>query len=494
MVEKLKKDAGLDNPGRVALIAVICIAVGIGLHYLFPEDPAEWRALSLIPAAFLLAYVLLTKRMTEAIVVTCLFGYAMYMGTGCVTGFSSGMLEIMMDEDSAWLLIVCGTIGSIICIMERAGGARAFGLWAAKKAKTRGTSLFWSWILGIIIFIDDYMNSLTVGSCMRPLTDKHKVSREMLAYVVDSTAAPMCVLVPVTTWAAFLASNLEINGYAAEGEGLAMFTQTIPYNLYAWFAVLIVPLVGFGLIKPLGRMKKAEKRVAEGGPLSPPGSEKIDIKGGKDDTEFDFTPRMINFIGPIVVLIGTTLYFDIDLQMGVICTIIYQFVTYLPQKLMSAEQFVDDFVKGLQNMVMPLLYVYLMYNFGIVLEGIHFTEYVIEVGVSVASPATLPLIVFVALAITEFISGSNWGMYVIATPIVVPMAMAVGCDIPLALGAMISAGIFGSHICFYSDATVLTSAACGCNNYDHALSQLPYGLIAAGLAAIGFLGVGFIMY
>ena len=144
-----------------------------------------------------------------------------------------------MSEDIAWLIIVCGLMGSIIALIEKAGGSFAFGEWIAKKAKTKKSSLIWTWILGIVIFIDDYLNSLTVGSCMTTLTDKHKVPREFLAYVVDSTAAPLCVIIPISTWAVFCSRILEVNGWAPAGEGLFYFIKTIPYNFYGWIAAMM---------------------------------------------------------------------------------------------------------------------------------------------------------------------------------------------------------------------------------------------------------------
>ena len=135
-----------------------------------------------------------------------------------------------MSEDMAWLFLVCGLMGSIIALIEHAGGSFAFGDWVSRRAKTRESSLLWAWVLGMAIFIDDYLNSLTVGSSMAPVTDRHKVSREMLAYVVDSTAAPVCVLIPISTWGVFVGRLLESNGLAAEGEGLVYFLKTIPYN------------------------------------------------------------------------------------------------------------------------------------------------------------------------------------------------------------------------------------------------------------------------
>ena len=164
---------------------------------------------------------------------------------------------------------------------------------------------------------------------MAPITDKYKVSREKLAYIVDSTAAPICVLIPISTWAVYIASLLEQAGAAPEGEGVRYFIQTIPYNVYGWVAALIVPLVILGVIPIFGPMKKAEKRASETGVLAPPGSEKIDIHSG-EKVKAPKNPRVFNFFLPIMVLIGSTIYFDIDMQLGVLSTVAFLFILYIP--------------------------------------------------------------------------------------------------------------------------------------------------------------------
>ena len=346
--------------------------------------------------------------------------------------------------------------------------------------------------MGIAIFLDDYLNSMAVGSCMRSLTDKFKVPREMLAYVVDSTAAPLCVLIPISTWAVFAGGLLEANGWAPEGMGLVYFIQTIPYNFYAWVAAIMVILVIFRVIPVFGPMKKAYARVAAGGPLAPEGSDKIDLYSG-DTITFEKTPRIINLLIPIISLVVFTLIFDIDLQMGVICTIPVMFILYLAQGIMNAEEFADCVVKGLQNMIMPLLLMVLAWVFAAMSEQIGFTQYVIDTVAANVGVALLPFVVFVALAITQFVTGTNWGLYIIALPIVIPLAIQMDANIALSVGAVISAGVLGSHCCFYSDATVLTSAACGCDNFRHAFTQMPYGILAGVIAAVMFLVCGFIM-
>ncbi|MDO4545389.1 MAG: Na+/H+ antiporter NhaC family protein [Bacillota bacterium] len=493
MIEKLKNEVLTFSPRRSLIAAILVIFVSWLLTFAMPNDPANFKAWSLLPAFFLVVYIFVTKRILESLVLASVMGFIMLSSTmNILSAFSDTLLGVMMAEDIAWLIIVCGLMGSIISLIERSGGAFAFGEWAATKAKSKKSALMWTWILGIIIFIDDYLNSLTVGSCMTSLTDKHKIPREMLAYVVSSTAAPLCVLIPISTWAVFAGRLLETNGWATEGDGLLYFIYTIPFNFYGWAAALLVPLVVFKVVPIFGPMKKAVQRVDEGGPLAPPGSEKIDIHAGDEDMEMPEKPRMINLFLPIIVLVGATIYFDVDMQMGVLCTLAFMFVFYLAQKLMSAMEFADVCVKGIQNMIMPLMLMVLAFLFAEINDQIGFTAYVIDSVAVLVTPALMPVTIFLALSVTEFITGTNWGMYIIALPIVIPLAMQMDVNMALAVGAVLSAGVLGSHCCFYSDATILTSAACGCDNFRHAFTQMPFGLLAGVIAAVFFLGAGFI--
>lgn len=500
MFNPFKDTRGNFNSKRTLAGIVIILAVTFLVTYFLPPEVENYGVFSIAPAVFLIAYIFVTQRIVESLVLASLIGVIMVsrpvtVGEGSwigntFTDFSDSLLNTMMSEDIAWLIIVCGLMGSIISLIEKSGGAFAFGEWVAKRAKTAKSSLMWTWVLGIIIFIDDYLNSLTVGACMTPLTDRYKVPREFLAYVVDSTAAPLCVLIPISTWSVFCSRILETNDWAPAGEGLKYFIKTIPFNFYAWFAALIVPLAIFGIIPAIGPMKKAFKRVADGGPLAPEGSEKIDIHAGTE-MEIPENPSIWNMVLPIAVLIIATI--KIDMQAGVLITLAFMFVLYLAQGVVDAEEFIDVSLEGLKNMILPLILMVLAFLFADVSSQIHFTLYVIETATALVSPKFLPLAVFIALSITEFITGTNWGMYIIALPIVIPLAIATGADVTLAVAAVLSAGVFGSHICFYSDATVITSSATGCNNFDHAVTQLPYGLMASVCSAICFLIAGLLM-
>ena len=484
------------NARRSLLAVVVIIAVTYLLKILIVKNPDDLGMASLIPAVFLIIYIFITKRILEALTLASLMGFIMVSGNAegnLLQTFSGALLDVMMDEDIAWLFIVCGLMGSIITLIERAGGAMAFGNWVSKIAKTKRQALMWTWILGVIIFIDDYLNSLTVGSCMRKVTDNYRVSREYLSYIVSSTAAPLCVIIPISTWAIFCGRLFVANGWAPQGQELIYFIKTIPYNYYGWAAALLVPLVIFGVVPLFGPMRKAERRVAEGGPLAPPGSEKIDIKGGADNVAIPENPSIWNFVLPILILVGATIAADCDMQIGVLITVAFMFVSYLFQNIMPADEFTDIALQGIKNMILPLMLMVLAFLFAAVNAEIGFTAYVISSASKIMTPQLMPFIIFMVLAVTEFITGTNWGMYIIALPIVIPLSIQIGADTTLAVSAVLSAGVLGSHVCFYSDATILTSSATGCNNFNHAFTQMPLGLLAGVFAAIGFLIAGFVI-
>jgi Na+/H+ antiporter NhaC len=239
-------------------------------------------------------------------------------------------------------------------------------------------------------------------------------------------------------------------------------------------------------------MKEAERRAREDGVLAPPGSDKMDISAGEGATTSIKNPKIMNFFLPIIVLIGSTIYFDIDMQMGVLTTVAFMFLLYIPQGLLGPEEFFDACVNGIKNMLFPLLMVILAFTFANVNEQLGFLTYVIDAAKTIMTPELMPFVVFIVLGITEFIMGLSWGMYAIAVPIVVPLAIAVGADPYVCIGAVCSAGVWGSHICFYSDATILSSAASGCDNYRHAVTQMPFGFLGASLTGIAFLLIGYL--
>ena len=225
--------------------------------------------MSLIPTAVVLGVAVATRRPVESLIVGALVGFVILAPRDPLTAFTDGMVAVMQNETVGWIILVCALFGSLITLLVRVGAAGRFGEAASARIRTRGGSLALTWLLGLAVFIDDYLNVLAVSSSVKRFTDRFRVSREMLAYVVDSTAAPVCILVPISTWAAYFSGLLEDTGWAASGRGLSLYIDAIPFMLYAWIAVILALLVGTGLIPALGPMRKAERRARETGQVVP---------------------------------------------------------------------------------------------------------------------------------------------------------------------------------------------------------------------------------
>ncbi|BBN82005.1 sodium:proton antiporter [Pseudoalteromonas sp. A25] len=455
----------------------------------------EPSVISVIPPIVVLALAVLLRRPILALVIGALVGLALINPLEVLAKFSETSLKVMADETIGWLILVCGSFGALIALLVRTGGALAFGRNALKLAKGRKSSLLMTYLLGVVIFIDDYLNALTVGETMRRVTDKFKISREMLAYVVDSTAAPICVLVPLSTWAVFFGGLLVDNGVAEQGQGINTYIQAIPYMLYAWVAVLMVPLVIIGIIPLIGGMKKAEAAVERGQPAL----EQIDFEQVQTPDEYaakaieqefeeaDEQGKLYNFLVPITLLVAFTVYFDIDVWKGLLATLAVTVPFYLLQRLMTLAQMLEQMIDGFKCMLPAIGTVIAAFIFKDVCDQLMLPRFVIDSLSPYMSAQLLPAMVFLSMAILAFATGSSWGIFAVTIPIVMPLAVAVDANIPMVIGALLSASSFGSQACFYSDSTVLAAQGSGCNLISHAVTQLPYALIAAVIAFAGFL-------
>lgn len=445
--------------------------------------------LSLIPSLCVLVFALLTHKTFESLVFGGVVGFIIVKKEAFFTGTIDSLLKTMQDPTIGWIILVVGLFGSLIHLLVKSGGSLAFANYLLKHIKSRKNALIITWLLGLSIFIDDYLNALTVGTSMKKVTDKFKVPREMLAYIVDSTAAPICVIIPLSTWAIYLSGLLESTGVAGQGEGLQAYLGIIPFIIYGWVAALIVPMVAMQIIPPLGAMKAAELRVQNGGSLAPPNSNAISLEF-KDEEPVE-NSKLYYFIIPIVVLISATIFFDIDALKGVLVAVLFTVIFYVAKKIISFETAMENVFGGIKTMIYPLAIIIFSFVLKDVNEQMGLAEYIVESVSPWMTKEILPVIAFVSLALVTFATGSFWGVYAISFPIIVPLAQSFGVDISLAMGAVISAGAFGSHACFYGDATVLSSSASGCNNMAHVLTQLPYTLIAGFISIIIFLILGY---
>lgn len=471
-------------------------------------------ALSLIPPIVVMAVAVWLKRPILALVVGAVVGLLMLSPTESLTSFSEIALKVMQDETIGWLILVCGGFGALIGLLIHTGGALAFGRFGSRLATGPRSSMLMTFMLGMIIFIDDYLNALSVGEAMKRVTDKYKISRQKLAYIVDSTAAPVCVIIPISTWAVFFGGLLVDNGVAsAEDKGISVYINAIPYMFYPWLALLCVLLVALKLLPDLGPMKKAELATQAGQPYEcelaadqikvpavahPQHQASQQMQHHTSDEyamhaieeEFEHGNKqgqLHNFVVPMLMLIAFTIYFDIDVLKGVIATLVCTILYYAAQRLMSISDMMEVMMNGFKTMLPAISTVVAAFIFKDVCDKMLLPQFVIENLTPYMTAQMLPALVFLSMAILSFATGSSWGIFAVSIPIVMPLAQSVNAEMPLVIGALLSAASFGSQACFYSDSTVLAAQGSGCNLISHAVTQLPYCLIAAALAFGGFI-------
>lgn len=451
----------------------------------------EYGALCLIPVAIVIGMALITRRTLESLLVGAFVGFIIMdpNPVNFFTNFINAFYAVIADTTTIWVILVCGLFGSLIAIIEKSGGTEGFAKLATKVAKGRKSALVATWILGIIVFIDEYLNALAVGFAMRKVTDKYNIPREELAYVANSTGATVCVLIPFTTWSAFMISQIvEVLGLDAS-EGTTTYLGVIPWVLYGWISVLVVPLFIFKIIPAFGPMKKARARAEAGQTL--PDSTVNQIEEKPENAVPDNKARAMNFIIPMLVLAVITVALG-EILYGVIAAILVAAILYGPQKIMKPTAFLDAGIKGFEEMFLVLALVVTAFVLQQANDGLGLTMYVINAVEPILSPKLLPFFAFLVVAGLAFCTGSFWGIAAIAFPIILPLAQSMDINVLLAAGAVVSGASFGSQACFYSDAATLTCKATQINNSDYMRSVLPILAIPFALGLIAFLVAGII--
>ncbi|QUX97525.1 sodium:proton antiporter [Marinomonas sp. CT5] len=462
---------------RTIINATLIIgALVLALYGHISVQNQQYQWFSLLPVVSVLSFALCTHRSIESLVFGCLVAVVLISPDTIIQTMINTNLAVLSDGVTGWVAMISFLIGGLIALINFSGGAKAFCSSISGFSNNRSRTLLASWVMGLIIFIDDYMNALAVSSTMKPLIDKYRISREMFAYVVDSTAAPMCVLVPISTWAIFLIGLFESLQVFPEGQGFSGYLSIIPYMFYAWFAILLVPLVSKGWIPVLGAMKAAEKN-----------AQSMDRPVEKAIHESHIRPRLINFLLPLAVFMVATLYFENDTLNGVVVAFIVTFALLWLQKAGSLSHITETAIDGFNTMMQPVLIVITAFVLQRFNSELGFSEFIITSVTPYMNAALLPAMTFIILSALAFATGSFWGIYAIALPVIFPLAQALDANIPLTIGAFVSAGVFGSHACFFGDATVITAKGAGCEPFQHAITQLPYALIAAFFSTILFL-------
>ncbi|MBQ5319993.1 MAG: Na+/H+ antiporter NhaC family protein [Oscillospiraceae bacterium] len=506
-------------------LSKIIFAVIIAVFIIFcfiqaPVSEAVGSLWALLPPIIAIGLALITKEVYSSLFVGIITGGVVYAAASS-SGFSGmftavvqdGLIANLSDSYNVGILIFLVILGIIVVLMNKAGGSRAYGEWAAKHIKSRAGASIATFFLGVLIFVDDYFNCLTVGSVMRPITDKHKVSRSKLAYLIDSTAAPICIIAPISSWAA------AVSGTVDGVNGIRLFISTIPYNLYALLTLIMVIFIAVANID-YGPMKTHESNAHNGdlfttrNKIYEESEEPITSKG-----------KVIDLILPVVILIAScvagmiytggffsgtdfiTAFADCDaaygLSLGSLGALLVIIAYFICRRVLTFSDCMDSIALGFKQMVPAILiltFAWTLKTMTNLLDAGTFVSGIVESATAIQ--ILLPLILFVVAIGLSFATGTSWGTFGILIPIVTSvfekdlLNVSSTGDIPamviICISACLAGAVCGDHCSPISDTTIMASTGAQCDHVNHVSTQLPYALTVAAVSAVGYLISGFV--
>ena len=475
-------------------------------------QPAPYATIwALLPPLVAIVLALITKEVYSSLFVGIVVGALIYSGfkfEGTVTQiFEGGIIKVLSDSYNVGILIFLVILGSVVCMMNKAGGSAAFGRWASKKIHTRVGAELAAIILGILIFIDDYFNCLTVGSVMRPVTDRHHVSRAKFAYLIDATAAPVCIIAPISSWAA------AVSGFVKGQDGLAIFVRTIPYNFYA--ILTIVMMVGMVLMKTeFGAMRTHEINALNGDLYT---TSARPYENATDDETPNPRGKVIDLVIPIVVLViccvismiytggffsGTdfvTAFSQSDastgLAMGSAFGLVFAIIFYMIRRVVNFRDCMGCIPEGFKAMVPAIMILTFAWTLKAMTDSLGAAVFVEEAMRSVAGgiEVILPAIIFLVGCGLAFATGTSWGTFGILIPIVVAVFEKSSPEMMIiSMSACMAGAVCGDHCSPISDTTIMASAGAQCDHVTHVSTQLPYAILAAAVSFVTYIVAGFV--
>lgn len=475
-------------------------------------QPALYATIwALLPPLVAIVLALITKEVYSSLFVGIVVGALIYSGfkfEGTVTQiFEGGIIKVLSDSYNVGILIFLVILGSVVCMMNKAGGSAAFGRWASKKIHTRVGAELAAIILGVLIFIDDYFNCLTVGSVMRPVTDRHHVSRAKFAYLIDATAAPVCIIAPISSWAA------AVSGFVEGQDGLAIFVRTIPYNFYA--ILTIVMMVGMVLMKTeFGAMRTHEINALNGDLYT---TSARPYENATDDETPNPRGKVIDLVIPIVVLViccvismiytggffsGTdfvTAFSQSDastgLAMGSAFGLVFAIIFYMIHRVINFRDCMGCIPEGFKAMVPAIMILTFAWTLKAMTDSLGAAVFVEEAMRSVAGgiEVILPAIIFLVGCGLAFATGTSWGTFGILIPIVVAVFEKSSPEMMIiSMSACMAGAVCGDHCSPISDTTIMASAGAQCDHVTHVSTQLPYAILAAAVSFVTYIVAGFV--
>ncbi len=502
--KKLLRGAGLMLL-CFALLPLTAFAAEAEAEYIPAMHATFW---ALIPPIVAIVLALITKEVYSSLFIGILVGGLFYSGfsfEGTLTHiFNDGFVAVLSDGYNVGILVFLVILGAMVSLMNRAGGSAAFGHFAKEKIKTRAGAQLATVALGVLIFIDDYFNCLTVGSVMKPVTDEHKVSRAKLAYLIDATAAPVCIIAPISSWAA------AVSGFVEGEDGFSIFIRAIPYNFYA--ILTIIMMIALILMKvDFGPMKTHEANALKGDLFS---------TGKKEDTlkteTVNLKGKVIDLLIPIIMLIVccvigmiyTGEFFDgasfveafsnsdasVGLALGSICAMLLTIIIYLIRRVLSFKDCMACLPDGFKAMVPAILILTFAWTLKAMTDSLGAATFVADaVHKSAGSFMNfLPAIIFIVACFLAFSTGTSWGTFGILIPIVVDVFMNSNPQLMIiSISACMAGAVCGDHCSPISDTTIMASAGAQCDHVNHVSTQLPYVIVVAVISFITYIVAGF---
>ena len=510
------------NKTMKVLLLGLCIVMLLGMTCFAAEEGESfayhtlWAAL---PPVIAIGLALITKEVYSSLFLGIAVGAAMYANfnfMGTITHiFDDGIIANLSDSFNVGILIFLVILGTMVQLMNTAGGSAAFGKWSITRIKSRVVAQLSVVALGCLIFIDDYFNCLTVGSVMRPLADKHKISRAKLAYLIDATAAPVCIIAPISSWAA------AVTGFVDGVDGLDLFISAIPYNYYALLTIFMMVTMAIMKVE-YGPMATHEKNAIEKGDIyTTPDRPYADA----DNTPVSSKGKVIDLVFPIVLLIVMCViglvytggFFSGDcgfaeafsnsdaslgLTYGSFFALVITFIWYMVRKILTFRQMMDLIPEGFKAMVPAILILTFAWSLKSMTDSLGLKDYIagIVAGFSDGMISMLPAVIFIIGCIMSFATGTSWGTFGVLIPIVVAAFVEEGVGITagnetivtILVSACMAGAVCGDHCSPISDTTIMASAGAQCNHINHVQTQLPYAISCAAISFVCYIIAGFV--
>ena len=465
---------------------------------------------ALIPPVVAIVLALITKEVYSSLFVGILVGGLFYSGFSfegtIVHIFEDGIIGVLSDSYNVGILVFLIILGAIVCLMNKAGGSAAFGRWASDHIKTRTGAQLVTVALGVLIFIDDYFNCLTVGSVMRPVTDKHNIYRAKLAYLIDATAAPICIIAPISSWAA------AVTGFVEGEDGLSLFISAIPYNFYALLTIVMMLTIAV-LNIDFGSMKIHEDNAKKGDLFTTPDrpyGEATELEDtGKGTVKDLLIPIIALIICCVIGMIYTGGFFEgadfvtafsnsdasVGLAIGSAFALVITILLYVSRRVLGFKECMDCIPEGFKAMVPAIMILTFAWTLKSMTDSLGAAEFVAALIKGSASGIVnlLPAIIFVVGCLLAFATGTSWGTFGILIPIVVDAFQATNPTLmTIAISACMAGAVCGDHCSPISDTTIMASAGAQCNHVNHVSTQLPYAVSVAAISFITYIVAGFV--